>query len=78
MKANSISESRYVLRFLNGSLNFYIPPAFLTAKDMSSELAASLNNYFMHFIFGLSRNPRSRMSILFATGCSFTVTALLE
>jgi len=39
MKANSTSESRYELKFLKGSLNFYIPAVFLTAKDTNSELA---------------------------------------
>jgi hypothetical protein len=55
INANSISESRYVLKFLNGNLNFYTPPDFLTAIDIISAFVALLNNYFMHLIFGLSK-----------------------
>lgn len=68
MKANSMSESRYVLKFLKGSLNFWMPPAFLTAREISSEFATSLNNCFMHLIFGLSKNPRRSMSSFRAIG----------
>lgn len=55
MNANSISESKYVLKFLKGNLNFYTPPVFLTAIDIISEFVALLNSCFMHLIFGLSR-----------------------